>query len=237
MNTYKLITDGDLIEIKYWSLFIQEHFPYYELFWIDFVIPLTNRPKNIHFKTDEELAKIGKTINDICIAQLHYTILVHLARTYDFISLAESNSRLIIDKNVLSEGIMHIVGAQDVAFELLSRFTNPNIFDPWSDDDSKKAKQKWQKDNSYPLQGIRHYRNYLIHGRTLPSFIDHDHYLPKIGAENKYFDWRPITDPSNHAKINFSDFASTKDILWGAWLDTLSYLNNSWQKELLQKPQ
>lgn len=122
---YRLIKDGDYYEQKYWNLFIERQFLSYEDFWIKNIVPLTNRPLEIHFKTDGELLQIGKTANDICIAQLHYSILRHLVRVFDI--LREN----YINIDSLTEGFVRLCGALDVSFELLERFEKPLFYNPW----------------------------------------------------------------------------------------------------------
>lgn len=230
---YSLINDGDGIEKKYWKKFIQEQFPSYEKFWIKYVTPLTNRPDNIHFKTDEELRKIDKSAKDICIAQLHYSVLKHLARVFDI----KNTQNINLDD--LTEGIVRLCGSIDIAFEILERYNNPIKYDPWLDKKEgkilggKEARDNWQKKNKLPLQTIRNYRNHLIHGRMLPGIKGSIYYLPKIGLERKYFDWRLITDPQNNPGLNVQDLMSANDILNQAWKDTIEYFEIKWKGTLL----
>lgn len=235
MKNYRLAIDGDYYEQKYWSLFIQNQFQSYEDFWIKNIVPLTNRPVDIHFKTDQELTKIGKTANEICIAQLHYSILRHLARVFDI--LTKGN----IDLDNLTEGMSRLCGALDVAFELLERHQNSSKYDPWLEKKNgngkiggKEAREAWQKANSYPLQNLRDYRNHLIHGRMLPGVLGNVYFLPKIGVESNYFDWRKITDPSNNSGLNQNDLMPAGDILLLAWTETIKYLDNQWKTVLLK---
>jgi len=272
MANFTLLTDGDFLEKKYWNLFIENEFSNYEKFWEKFIVSLTNRPSDIHFKTDDELKKTGKTEKEIhreiCIAQLHYSVLRHLARVYELRERLNNNdteSSLFAmtppasgtsttssdssacstvristtgDKSnfkqslldILTEGMVRICGAQDVAFELLARMKNKSMYDPWIARDSEKARREWQesnkdKHNKGPLQGLRDYRNHLVHGRQSPSI---DIYFPKIGKEKDYLDWRKVTQ----AVPNSKDFSEAKDILKQAWDETLIYLNREWEKTL-----
>lgn len=233
MVDYTLLVDGDSFEQKYWSLFIESRFSNYEIFWNRFIIPLTNRPKDIHFKTDIELNKIGKTHQDICIAQLNYSVLRHLIRVYDLVKLLENNNPIALSttsmptsgasvallgssvfstlrltksdtlrqqhvEDILTEGMVRICGAQDVAFELLERFRDKKKYEPWLEAGNKKknrfggkeARETWIGSQGKPLQHIRNYRNHLVHGRLSPRL---DSYFPKIGKQNDYLDWRRIT--------------------------------------------
>lgn len=231
--SYNLINDGDRVEKEYWDKFIHTQFPSYEKFWIKNVIPLTNRPVDIHLKTDYELSKIGKSANEICLAQLHYSILKHLARTFDLLSSQDFNLDNLI------EGMVRLNGALDIAFELLERFNNPTKYNTWldkknnSDLGGKEARENWQRNNRYPLQKIKNYRNHLIHGRMLPGISGTNYYLPKIGLEKKYFDWRLITNSSNNQAL-IKDLLPAKKILEQAWTEALDYLEGQWKIVLLK---
>ncbi len=234
MSSYNLAVDGDYYEQKYWDIFIKDQLQCYEDFWLKNVVSLTNRPKDIHFKTDEELKIIGKTANDVCIAQLHYSILRHLIRVFDILK------KNLINHDDLIDGMTRLSGSLDLVFELLERFGNPTDYDPWlekrknKNNGSKEACAAWQKMNLYPLQEIKNYRNFLVHGRILPGLVKERNFcLPKIGEEKEYFDWRKITNPENRLKLNLDDFVPIVDILNISWVKVLEYINLQWNKVLL----
>lgn len=233
---YTLLNDGDNFEKHYWNKFLSSDFPTYERYWADKVVPLTNRPDNIHFKKSSDLLAQGYTAEDVCKAQLHYTILRHLVRTYEILEHLKIKQQVLPDTDYLSEGLFHICGAQDVAFEFIQRNKTPNTFDPWipkkqgrgGTEGSKEAKDKWQKDNTYPLQPIRDFRNHFTHGRILPAVQGNNKvFVPKIGNENNYLDWRLITDGYSQQSI-MSDFDTLDKILQDAWAKTLAYLETEW---------
>lgn len=230
MPEYRLAIDGDSLEKFCWDKFIQNQFPSYEIFWQRFVVPITNRPFDIHAKTDDELKKISKSAHDICLSQLHYSVLRHLLKVYLIL-----NSQKPIGLDELTDGMVRLGGALDVAFELLERFKNPTKYDPWlvkknnNTLGSKNARENWQKTNSYPLQDIRDYRNHLVHGRLVPSI---NGLLPKIGKEKYYLDWRKVTDPKQVQNLNLEDFTSPQQILIESWNQVLTYLEENWKKIL-----
>jgi len=237
MDEYRLAIDGDDIEKFCWGKFIQNEFPSYEKFWQLFVTPLTNRPKNIHAKTDSELKQIGKSPHDICLTQLHYTILRHLLRTY---LILHSDQPIGMDE--LTDGVIRLCSALDVSFELLERFTNPTKYDPWLERKDnqgklggKEARKQWQQSNNYPLQHLRDYRNHLIHGRLTPGVIGRNYFLPKIETENKYLDWRIITNPNENPGLDTNDLMPAEEILRQAWGEVINYLEEQWQKVLLKQ--
>jgi hypothetical protein len=177
---------------------------------------------------------MGRTANDICIAQLHYSVLRHLIRVYEL----KQSPQINVDHVLF--GLSSISGAQDVAFELLERFRNPGNYGPWSDkrrgnvNGGREAQNAWKQFDNYPLQNIRDYRNNLIHGRMLPGiFINNMMYLPKIGRELSYFDWRKVTDIPGPYQLPLNDFASPTEILTTAWVDTMTYIETRWQTYLL----
>ena len=234
MNHYTLIKDGDEYERECWEKFIKDEFPSYEKFWIQYIVPLTNRPENIYFKTNKELQKIGKSGHDICLAQLHYSILYHLGKVYKL----KNKEPFALDD--LTEGIVRICGALDIAFEFLERFKNPKKYSPWLEKEqrgklgSMEARKAWQKTNGYPLQNLRNYRNHLVHGRMMPNLNRQVLYLPKVGLEKRYFDWRLVTSPDKLPKVQ-KDFIPAKEILSESWNRLLDYLETNWKNVILHR--
>jgi hypothetical protein len=224
---YTLQTDGDGIEKRLYAPLIQPRFPNYEVFWQKFVVPLTNRPTNVQLKTDTDLAVIGKGDHDLCLAQLHYSVLRHLGRAYQL----RQDANYGLDHLVFS--LSAIVGAQDVAFELLERFQNPTSYGPWLGkrsgriDGGREAQSAWKNNNGSPLQDIRNYRNHLVHGRTPPGF---GRQYPMIGRESVYFDWRKVTAAGT---LPTADFASATNIHDSAFDQTVTYFESKWASDLL----
>jgi len=232
---YVLPTDGDEYEKLYYGKFLDAEFPAYEDFWSAFITPLTNRPNNIQGKTDAELAAIGRLPEHICISQLHYSVFRHLVRAFD-VRMAPP-----VGVDGLYAGISALVGAQDTAFEILERFRHPGQYDPWLDRcrvkggsiGGQEAQKAWKRNDSYPLQDIRDYRNNLMHGRTMPGiFINDSPRVPAIGHELQYLDWRRVTALAPNA-LPVHDFAEPSDILNEAWNRTIAYFQSKWTAELL----
>lgn len=236
-----LLKDGDDFEKYYWTQFLSTDFPSYESYWAKHIVPMTNRPINIHFKESSKLNSEGFTSDDICKAQLHYTTFRHLVRSFEIRNILSTKTQTILDTDVLTEGLFHITAAQDVAFEFLQRVAEPNQFDPWAPKKSasttkspasEEAQKKWKEKNSNPLKDIRNYRNHLTHGRMSPSIQSPPKVLlPKIGFENSYLDWRLVTDWNQAtATTAQADFDSLDNILTYAWKKTTQYLETEWQK-------
>lgn len=227
MEEYYLLKDGDYYEKKYWGRFIKQKFPSYEKFWQKYIVPITNRPKNIHIKTDIELKKIGKSKYDVQIAQLHYTVLRHLIRANKILDSLEFGQYLTLDKFV--EFIIRICAATDVADELLERFTNKNDYKVWDEEDGKNARFSWRNRNKDNLKNIREYRNYLLHCPLLPTIPDK---YPKIDLQGKYCDWRTITHLKEIPEEIEKDFDSFNLIAGIIWLRVLYYLEDNWKRVL-----
>jgi hypothetical protein len=236
-----LMNDGDSFERHYWSAFIQTEFPNYEKYWANNIVPMTNRPTDIHFKNSSILNSAGYTADDICKAQLHYTTFRHLVRSFELLNHLKTKDQNYFDIDLLSEGLFHVTAAQDVAFEFLQRVTEPNKFDPWAPKNSaslnklptsKKALKKWKSNNGYPLQYIRDYRNHLTHGRMSPNItINTKVLIPKIGFENAYLDWRLVTDSNLIDATGIkNDFDTLDNILADAWKTTIGYFESEWSK-------
>jgi len=233
MSNYTIEKDGDFLEQNYWPLFIKNIFSYYEKFWQKFIVPLTCRPNNIHFKEDVDLRVIGKSINDTWIAQLHYAVLFHLSRVYDLRHTGQP-----LNKDQFIEAFVRLSSATDVADELLERYCNNNYL-PGLSADSRKARKEWRQKNKYPLQHIREYRNYIVHAGLLPNIViigSNDKLrFPKISKYKEYSDWRKVTNASigSGGKVR-SDFNSPNNILDEAWKEVLDYFNTQWQSVLLE---
>jgi hypothetical protein len=232
---YTLLADGDGFERHYHPLFLNAEFPAYEEFWVRFVVPLTNRPADIQFKSDADLLAIGHGSQDICIAQLHYSVLRNLVRAFDIRGAAS------VTVDLLCAGMSALVGAQDTAFDLLERFRHPAQYDPWLDKrrvkggsiGSQEAQREWKEYDKYPLQDIRDYRNCLMHGRTMPGIgIAGSICVPVIGRELHYLDWRNVTGVAPGI-LPLHDFAEPIAILADAWYRTVAYLQSKWATELL----
>jgi hypothetical protein len=239
---YTLDSDGDSFEKKYWNLFLKASFPSYEKYWSAKITPLTQRPRNIHFMNSNDLTVAGYNGEDVCQAQLHYTVLRQLVGAYEILVQLRNKKQEFRDSDVMAEGLFHIGAAQDVAFEFLQRIKTPNIYDPWTANKrlsqtgatlgSQEACKKWKDDNRHPLSHIRKYRNHLSHGRMLPAItnvLNNKLYLPKIGAELKYLDWRIIINPQQLVRVP-TDFDNVDNILDQALQETMKYLETEWQK-------
>jgi hypothetical protein len=236
--SFRLAIDGDDLEKKAWASLLQSSFPAYEQFWIRHVVPLTGRPSHIHFKDDATLASEGKNAEDLAIAQLHYTTLKHLCGAHRI------NQSGALDEFGLFVGLSALTGAQDVAFELLQRYTHRGDYDPWIEarprgkkSDTKSgqdAQDDWKKANNYPLQDVRDYRNKLLHGRTPPAIIRSGVIsLPSIGVVDRYCDWRTVTNPGAVSRVPEGDFQPTSMLLNCAWQHTVDYLERMWWQHLM----
>ncbi len=229
-NHFSLEKDGDQLEKVYWPLFIKNEFPSYEKFWIKWVVPVTGRPKHINFRTTDELLAIGKSDSDVYNAQLFYSTLRHLIRSYQILSELTSAVDVERQLSLITEGFARLIGAQDNIFELLERINKPRNYQPFPDGSTaKKVRNQWITVHN-PLKDIRNYRNYLVHGIMPPAIIDNQRLcLPDIGKELDYLDWRKITqlwvNRTDEVKIK-ADFISVLGILQKAWDKTISYIED-----------
>ncbi|MBI5421018.1 MAG: hypothetical protein HZA35_01760 [Parcubacteria group bacterium] len=230
ISTLRLATDGDDFERTYWDLFIKDQFPSYETFWLKFVVPITNRSKNVHFKDNLELAKIGKSESDVCIGQFNYSILRHLIRCFEIRKVIDDSS-WIDQFDLTLEGMTRLASCHDIACELLERLKNPTVYEAFTIESGKKVKAKLRKDDKNPLKLIKDYRNNLVHGRLPPSIVDGSRLcLPDIGKEFLYLDWRKTTDFHNLKLEEYKEnFFHASSVLERAWNETAGYLENNWK--------
>src|SRR3954452_12126795 len=95
--SFSLAEHGDPFERAHWHAFLKDEFPTYGAVWAAYIAPLTGHPDDVHFKSDAELAKIGRDASDICHAQLHYTTFTHLARAHALRSTELETSDLFVE--------------------------------------------------------------------------------------------------------------------------------------------
>lgn len=134
---FTIPTDGDDEERNWWPQWTAHYFPSYEAFWVARVVPLTYRVKhrgNIRFQTTAELAAAGYTDEDVAVAQLHYTLLRHLGRTFGLLDDVHAFTSPVPLANAFGrdqffECFTRLSGASDVADELLARRADPGKYD------------------------------------------------------------------------------------------------------------
>jgi hypothetical protein len=232
---FTLAVDGDPIEQRYWHAFIARRFPSYERFWLAAVIDVTRRGicrADGRMRSDAELAEVGKGHEDVAVAQLHYTVMLHLGRVHDLLSEP-------LDRWTFAEVFVRLAGASDCADELLQRMATPRRFDAWSERAGREARGRWRNVHGHPLEDIHSYRNRMVHGRVVPEIIATDpetkqpvFIYPRLDRVDDYLDWRTvIPDPTK--AIKSGDYAAAQVIALGAWERVVVYCEQAWATHLL----
>lgn len=227
-----LATEGDPVERAAWPAFLRMEFPQYQQFWRLFVVGLTRRPEGIDFRSQDQLDRIGRPSWHVTVAQLHYTMLLHLVRVF------EIRRGLIANRDLFIEAITRLHSATDVAYELLGRSVLPGgEAEPWSEEAGQSARRRWIRHDepaTHHLKDLRQYRNALVHGRVRPEFrarvgIDGLGEIealcyPKFLALDNVADWR---------RAALTDFAPADALVEEGWQSVLAYLRDSWDHTLL----
>ena len=247
---FTIPTDGDEPEKNAWHLWASDRFPSYETFWVERVVPLTYRVKergNVRFQTTAELEAAGYSDEDVAVAQLHYTLLMHLDRTVGLLDDAHAFTTPIPRANAFGrhqffECFARLSGASDVADELLARRADPGRYDAWDERQGAKARVAWRAVYPDPLRPVRAYRNRLVHGRVVPEvYVNAVNaqqqplgqqllYYPVLDRVDDYLDWRVAFAVG----INPSpDFAEAAQIARDAWERVATYVEEAWQTHLL----
>ena len=225
----RLFSNGDDYEKLYWDRFVKTIFPNYEQFWIQNIVPLTDRPNSIHILSKEEVRKIGKNDQNVQIAQLHYTVLRHLIRVFEMLN------KNYFSFDDLQEGFLRLCSGLDVSFELMLRYKHPSEYVAWKE--YRQVASDWNNKNYYfPdfIQKVRRYRNFLTHCNLMPSMtIGGNLYIPKIGLEGNYYDWRTIASVEDATNAK-SDFQYAQELLNDAWDEVVKYLNDCWRMYLIK---
>jgi hypothetical protein len=226
------------ISLEYWGEsvekknidFIQKNFPKYEEWWKQNVVPITNRPNNIHFKTESELHMMGKGYADIMLAQMSYTVLIHLISLNKLISDGDLNH-----KDNFYEFFSRASALIDVTCDfcvirldqtLKSELDSKPNLRVVSIKINKQVKEYSHLVNDFSLvEPIKTYRNSLLHGVMPPSLNGQYPILDKISV---YEDWRFVTDPQMRPSDIENDFDSPQSIAENAFEIVLNFLNSNW---------
>lgn len=254
-----IASDGDAWEKLYWQAFASERFPSYEDFWLAHVVPLTNRRATdrlsnelrIRFRTDAELAADGRGDEDVAIAQLHYTLLLHIGRVWQLLdhSLAFTSAPRRgqgFDQHHFFESFTRLSGASDVADEIPERrrTLGSRTYPAWDERAGKRARMAWRNREGDPLRDVRAYRNRLVQGRVIPqwnvrvfevgtgAFHGERLMYPRLDRVEDHLDWRRAFDPANVDAV-LVEFEDADFIVRRAWERALDYADASWRQHLL----
>jgi hypothetical protein len=242
--------DGDENEKMWWPQWTSDAFPSYEAFWAARIVPLTYRVKersNVRFQTTNELAAAGYSDEDVAVAQLHYTLLVHLGRVFELLDDARAfTTRTYManrpfGRNEFFECFARLSGASDVGDEILARRAEPGVYDAWTETRGRDARNAWRKSNPDPLRPVRDYRNRLVHGRVVFELYVNAHdpqgrhlghllLYPRLEKVDSYLDWRAALTASAAPS---DDFAEAALIVVDAWERVVAHVEQAWQTHLL----
>jgi len=231
----KIEIDGDQLEKDYWNRFIRDKFPSYEPFWLKRVFIL-RKEGLIYYRSNAELAKDNKGDYDIDVAQLSYSVLRNLIRAWEIFQKLEADPKTVLKDiyvepdDLMIEGMTRLVGTDDNVSELLEKLSKPGCYKPFDRLDSEKAGKAWRNQRrEVALEEIRKYRNYLVHNPLPPKIFELNSRacFPKIGVQDKYKDWRSVTDGLTSAK---NDFDPANRIFGPAWDATIGYVEKELSK-------
>jgi hypothetical protein len=258
-SPFTIASDGDEWEKLYWEAFASETFPSYEDFWLANVLPLTNRATDrlssdlrIRFRTDAELAADGRGHEDVAIAQLHYTLLLHVGRVWQLLDQAhaftsdDAGWAAFFDQNFFFESFTRLSGASDVADEILERrrALGTGTYPAWDEGAGARARREWRRRQGDPLRDVRAYRNRLVHGRVIPqwnlrvfevgtgAFHGEQLMYPRLDRVEDHLDWRPAFDPANVDAL-LPEFEKADVLVLEAWERVLRCVEASWRQHLL----
>jgi hypothetical protein len=249
-RAFTIAEDGDYNEQRWWPQWTSDHFPSYQAFWVSRIVPVTYRVKNrrdVAFQTNAELAAAGYTEEDVAIAQLHYTLLMHLGRVFELLDDARAFTirshfgNRDFGRDEFFESFARLSGASDVADELLARRADPGRYDAWDESEGAKARRAWRRSHPDPLQPVRAYRNRLVHGRVVPEVYVNTQdeqgrrgqmlFYPRLGVVDSYLDWRiAFAAARGDALPPDSDEAAL--IALDAWEKVIEYVEQAWQQHL-----
>jgi hypothetical protein len=251
-HVFTIAEDGDENEKNWWPQWTADHFSSYEAFWAARIVPLTYRirdRRNVRFQTQAEIAAAGYSEEDVAIAQLHYTLLMHLGRVFELLDDARAftvrsyMANRPFGRDAFFESFARLSGVSDVADELLARRGDPGKYEAWNETHGRDARGAWRKLNPDPLRSVRAYRNRLVHGRVVPEVyvnateqgrvVGQLLFYPRLGKVDPYLDWRIAF--AEAAKTTASpDFDEAALIALDAWERFVEYVEQAWQMLLLR---
>ncbi len=208
-----------------------------------------------------ELLAEGYTDEDVTVARLHYTVLLHLGRVLELLAVDNDASPQPwspdppFDRYAFFEAFTRLSGVSDLADELLARRTNPGEYEAWSERQGQNARLAWRSANSDPLRPIRSYRNRLVHGRIVPellatafsasgAIVGTRLFYPRLDRVDAYLDWRKAFEeielsarpgPGSAVAIVTppADFNEASVIVGEVWEQVIDHVERSWRAHLM----
>ena len=178
--------EGDQYEKKYWLL-LKERFPNCEIFWRNFIVPLTKRILPPSQVKNEDRIRFREGISEHLkkIASFHYTVFLNLVFSYDHLMNFGLSS--------FEDFYTHLGSACDLAEEFLLKTyllilectdQKSEILQELKKEDFLKLAEKWYNDNYSNV-----YENYLKKGKAVPIRL-----LNRGNVLDEYFkdseDWK-----------------------------------------------
>jgi len=180
--------EGDQYEKKYWLL-LKERFPNCEIFWRNFIVPLTKRILPPSQVNNEDRIRFREGISEHLkkIASFHYTVFLNLVFSYDHLMNFGLSS--------FEDFYIHLVSACDLAEEFLLK-TYLLILE--CTDRQSKILQKLKKEDFLKLAGDWYDKNYSqLYDKYLSKGKS-----PPIGIPNR----KNILDEYFKSESNWSDY-------------------------------
>lgn len=222
--------DGDRHEQTFWKL-LQEDFPAYQVFWRQYIVPLTNRVDPSISREDNRWIRIRPSVSDEYLRMVmgHYSVFHFLGR---------ATTRMQAPENVeYAEDVLYLL---DSAADNLAHFLKA-LIKIAKDADTQFAfrPDQFPKTLDPVFQEISTYRDTLLHNPVLGRRTDLSvEFLPRYKVlQHVKVLWR------NAESLPDSDFVESKDLLTRLcaemkeslqkiWVDILKTLNESrvWEK-------
>ncbi len=249
---------GDKIEKYGWPVFGESRFPNYEFFWKEYIIPKTNRPKDIHFSVS--VNTIEKEICSIhySIYSHFYTIFSYIERgaiyrdTFDYCIMRLSNIcdlteeflyKLSIDRKLIDEDSDVVTPNINKILTKAKAADNKTVFKTLKDSSNCNILVKLRLDvlkRLYNLdkyiqisKPIRQYRNTVVHSWQTYQYND---MVPSFEKVKEYQDYLKITeilkekDSKKKEKMVNADFIPMNKLLISATEGLIKEINTLWEQ-------
>lgn len=260
---YTIKSHGDKIEQLGWPIFGKDKFPNYEIFWQDFVTPITNRSSDIndlHYNS-------GSTIEEREISSIHYAIFHNFYFIYsglnsrinreffDFSFIKLANTCDLVEEFLLKLMIFRnqIDSKNEIIIKSISELKMPKL-------SPEQALKELCKRGSYAIpvidrltilknyfdleeyaklsSSIRHYRNIIAH--SWQSFQVDDK-VPRVEYVKEYKDWLKVTNVVKSKNENVRNkmindhFIEMSELIKSETNRLIEIINKLWE-EVIDRP-
>jgi hypothetical protein len=195
---YSLKNDGDYYEKQYWN-FLKSSFPNYEIFWRNFIVPLTKRAEGLGGELQKETDPLLENI-----AMAHYSVFYHLGVAIDLQTKLgqEFSEDILFHLSSATEMVERLIFA---LAKLKAELEKSVFVSPLSEDDILKRAKNYLSPKDDSKKYSEDFKKYIKKGQSASvplHSIDEiaRHFMKGVSesAENDLKKWQKVSNPIRH---------------------------------------